>query len=345
MDVKSIVLLGFVNKANEYLKNEFQSNKQVEDLNQLENLKLDELRNEIISETEMAFSNSKVSVDELMKVGSDAFNSFISEKKDSNELIDEFNQLFDDFKDDGVSKVKSDLDELLSFYEPIPSEKFVDDDDEYLKLISEAANKAKGEETNVFSEVKKPKDEEDLDDIFSEILGHEAAPKEKVKVVEEVKPEPKKEEKKISANDEYLKGLISELKSQLAEEKQKVDKAADRVSIFEKISNLYPYLNGGFIRAVYSLKESIAKENPIGKKIVILHRVYFKDVESLRQFVEIVSNHDYTVNVDESKFVVDVFKEHINADGKILTNIFEIANQAKVLDGDYEGYRIVKRED
>ena len=51
-------------------------------------------------------------------------------------------------------------------------------------------------------------------------------------------------------------------------------------------------------------------------------------------------NHDYRVNVDENKMIVDIFKDMINTDGKILTNIFEIANQARVLDGNYEGYRV-----
>ena len=33
-------------------------------------------------------------------------------------------------------------------------------------------------------------------------------------------------------------------------------------------------------------------------------------------------------------------KEFVNTDGKILTNIFEIANQARLLHGEYEGYRV-----
>lgn len=335
MNVKSVVLLGFISKASQYLKEEFINNGQVDNLRSIDNLNLDGLKKAIVEKVDSSFSNAKVSVEELLQVGYDAFDDFITDKKDNKELLSEFGQLFDSVKEPKTNKVKADLEDLLSSYEPIPSEKFVDDDDEYLKLITEAANKAPQErkQVKVFAEPKKEKSE-DLDDIFKEIVGNEGLPK-----------QPEYEERRTVSSDAYLKGLISELKSQLVEEKKKTSAVEDRVSVFEKISNLYPYLTGGFIRAVYNLKESIAKENPIGKRIVILHRVYFKDVESLRQFVEIVSNHDYTVNVDESKFVVDVFKEHVNADGKILTNIFEIANQAKVLDGEYEGYRIVKRED
>lgn len=336
MNIRSIVLLGFIKKASQYLQNDFEGNNQVEDLEKLKNLKLELLEQELVANAEMAFSDAEISVDELLKTGGDAFDDFIKNKNDSTEVIGELKDIFDESEaPKEKNKIKDDLNELLSFYEPIPTEKFVDDDDEYLKLISEAAGNVQTEAPVKEEVEEEPPKDEDLDDIFSEILGNE-------KTEEESKE--KTTEDKIPGNDEYLQNLVNELRNQLEEEKNKQNRSAERLSVFEKISNMYPYLTGGFIRAVYSLKEGIAKENPLGKRIVILHRVYFKDVESLRQFVEIVSNHDYTVNVDESKLVVDVFKEHINADGKILTNIFEIANQARVLDGDYDGYRIVKRD-
>lgn len=337
MNIRSIVLLGFIKKASQYLKNDFEGNNQIEDLEKLKNLKLELLERELVENAEMAFSDADVTVEELLKTGGAAFDDFINNKNESTEVIGELKDIFEESEPlRQKNKIKDDLNELLSFYEPIPSEKFIEDDDEYLRLITEAANKTETESTITVEKKLEEKENEDLDDIFSEIVGNE-------------KPEPedkekKKDNEKIPGNDEYLQNLVKELRNQLEEEKNKNNKSVERLSVFEKISNMYPYLTGGFIRAVYSLKEGIAKENPLGKKIVILHRVFFKDVESLRQFVEIVSNHDYTVNVDESKLVVDVFKEHINADGKILTNIFEIANQARVLDGDYDGYRIVKRD-
>ena len=78
--------------------------------------------------------------------------------------------------------------------------------------------------------------------------------------------------------------------------------------------------------------------------MIVLHRVHFNNIEDLQQFVEIVANHKYSVNVDERKMIVDLFKMYRNTDGKILTNIFEIANQAKLLHGDYEGYRVEIKE-
>ena len=65
-----------------------------------------------------------------------------------------------------------------------------------------------------------------------------------------------------------------------------------------------------------------------------------------KPFVELASNNGYNVNVDENQMIVDIFRCYVNTDGRILTNIFEIANRARLLDGYYEGYRIdVEKEE
>ena len=112
--------------------------------------------------------------------------------------------------------------------------------------------------------------------------------------------------------------------------------------IYDSIVALYPYLSNGFIKGVYELKESFASDYEEGQKIIILHRLVFTDLEGLRQFVDVMMSHEYFVNVDEKQMIVDTFKEHVNSDGKILTDIFEIANQAKLLTGEYDGYRIIE---
>lgn len=112
--------------------------------------------------------------------------------------------------------------------------------------------------------------------------------------------------------------------------------------IYDSIVALYPYLSNGFIKGVYELKESFASDYEEGQKIIILHRLVFADLEGLRQFVDVMMSHEYFVNVDEKQMIVDTFKEHVNSDGKILTDIFEIANQAKLLTGEYDGYRIIE---
>ncbi|MBQ5554252.1 MAG: hypothetical protein IIT44_00540, partial [Erysipelotrichaceae bacterium] len=48
---------------------------------------------------------------------------------------------------------------------------------------------------------------------------------------------------------------------------------------------------------------------------------------------------------DEKKMIVDAFRQHINTDGKIITSIFEVANQSALLSGEYEGYRVLFEDD
>ena len=51
------------------------------------------------------------------------------------------------------------------------------------------------------------------------------------------------------------------------------------------------------------------------------------------------------INADEKKMIVDAFRQHINTDGKIITSIFEVANQSALLSGEYEGYRVLFEDD
>lgn len=175
-----------------------------------------------------------------------------------------------------------------------------------------------------------------IENFISEQENAEHAP------VEEVE-EPVSESKK---NDAYISSLIDDLKSKLDEEEIEKRRQEEQFKeIYDKIHKAYPYLSGGFIRNVYDLKESIAEEYPLGEQIVILHRTSFKNVENLRQYVEITLNHGYAINADEKQMIVDAFKQHINTDGKIITSIFEVANQSALLSGEYEGYRVLFEDD
>ena len=220
------------------------------------------------------------------------------------------------------------------------------DEEDYLAKIKEAIDSTialdENGEVADMSEVLNEEDErkeitrDEIDEIFSEILKQEGLMSE-----EENSEEPEEVEPEEMPEEEYLDELKEDLKEELEEKAQEeIVNEAPEADIYAKINELYPYLSRGFVRAVYDLKESIANEYPLDQRIVILHRLSFKDINHLRQFSDIVLNHDYRVNVDENKMIVDIFKDMINTDGKILTNIFEIANQARVLDGNYEGYRV-----
>ncbi|MBQ6335519.1 MAG: hypothetical protein IJI46_10655 [Erysipelotrichaceae bacterium] len=151
---------------------------------------------------------------------------------------------------------------------------------------------------------------------------------------------------KPKQDSKYVSSLIDDLKAKMTrEEDKKREEEETYRQIYDRIHSAYPYLSNAFIRNVYELKEAIANEYPLGETIVVLHRSVFKNVENLRQYVEIALKHDYAINADEKKMIVDVFKQYVNTDGKIITSIFEVANQSALLDGEYEGYRVLFEED
>lgn len=153
------------------------------------------------------------------------------------------------------------------------------------------------------------------------------------------------EEKEIN---DYLDELFKDLDDDNVVEKieETRQKEIEEKNIFyNSIKNIYPNLDNSFISSVYNLKGSFVHDYKIDETIIILHRLLFNDVEKLRRFVEVIINHDYVVNVDEIKMIVDVIKEDVNKEGLILTEIFAVANQAKLLDGIYDGYKIIVEND
>lgn len=185
----------------------------------------------------------------------------------------------------------------------------------------------------------------DLPISLEEEESKEEAPEE---VLPEDSDDDEEEEIPVAAPEEeevYVSSLIEELKQRmLEEEEQKRAQEEEYRQIYDRIHRIYPNLSNAFIRTVYDLKESIANEYPLNREVIVLHRCIFKDVESLRQFVEIALSHNFSINADEGKLMVDAIKEYMNADGKIITSIFEVANQAAVLGGEYDGYRVMLEE-
>ncbi|MDO4500763.1 MAG: hypothetical protein Q4B60_05745 [Erysipelotrichaceae bacterium] len=183
--------------------------------------------------------------------------------------------------------------------------------------------------------------EETAEEIIEEVLEEETAP-----VVETTKEFVEVTTAEYN-QDDYIAELLNTLNNDTIAKEIEAARAAEEATkneVYESIRSIYPYLSNGFIRGVYDLKEALAIEYMEGEEIIILHRLIFTEVDGLHRFVEVMIGHGYAVNVDESQMLVDVFKEHINTDGKILTDIFEVANQAKLLTGEYEGYRVIENE-
>jgi len=314
MKGKDIVLLGFLYNATKYLRKK-NSNYTCENYDDID------------QDVAKIFNDNSLKNKSYFLAGESAFERYLKEKK--NDTIDEFKDIFEDIE---VNEIKN----IVNTYKEVPH---IDEDDtdeeELLRRISLAATN----NINMMQQAREQTNVKELDRVFNEIVDYENEPK-----PVEVKEVAQKENKKMNRNDEYVYKLMQDLSNSKLNQKNHKN-AVEKVKAYESIAKMYPYLQGSFIRNVYSLKDAIAHDYNIDEEIILLHRINFVEIESLRRFVEIVTSHDYTVNVDENKMIVDVLKGFVNEDGKILANIFDIANQAKVLLGEYEGFKVFEKEE
>ena len=369
MELENIVLLGFVDSAVKYLDEEFKYDGAPSYLKDFNIVELCNIRDDLNERISSSLGTYSETVKKLVKTGNDAFEKFIDDRKKSYSFMQEINDIFEEvLGNDNETKQEeylgiTDLRELLSYYNIEDELKEIMEEDENkndIPLFEETKIETTKEDDEFFERIKLASEslaaEEEFEDDFKEVLEDELKDEilEDEEVIDDIFNDIISKEDDIasyfneeeSENDVYVSSLIDDLKKQLLKEEEEKQKQIDKHnSVYEQINKMYPYLSQAFIRSVYDMKENIAIEYPLRENIVILHRIVFDDIEELRQFVEIVLGHDYNVNVDEDRKFVDVFKQHYNTDGKIITNIYEIANQARLLNGEYEGYRVITDEE
>ena len=353
MKPKNVMLLGFVNKAVDYLNRHMDEEPDTR-LAELKNIDLASLKDELSDNLDASLGTMQSTMSTLLKAGNEAFDKFVEDSHGNSGIVDQFNNLFDVDLDNTRETNQKELARLLSFYNlenDDDSSTPDNSDDELMKKI--AKNITSDDTSDIVKTSETVKQDEGIDTIFNEIVKNEdkkdfKEPIEEKEEIKEVEIDENRVKEKVSKQETqtYVSSLIDDLRSQLVkEEEYRKNEESKNNEVFDRISKLYPYLPEGFIRSVYELKDELSNEYPIGDKLIVLHRVLFKDVEDLRKFVEIGLNHEYTINADENKLIVDIFKEFVNSDGRILTNIYEIANQGYLLNGTYEGYNVIIQED
>ena len=408
MKPENIILLGFVNKAVEYLE------KHLDDepdnaVAKLRNIDLNSLKEVLNQNLDASLGMMTTTMNSLMKAGSDSFDSFVESHGDRGGLSAEINHLFDLNQSGNVSE--DDIANLMAYYdldgpekdqhvaaakkqgkpieqpEPESSDdeeketvfELSDEDTQLLKLISQNVDKVnQGQSLEPDSLKETANEEKKLDHIFSQVINQDknymnsnpgtyvpsgvnvSDSGDLMSLVKDMQDADMKYYQDIPAvplkdpvpqqdnhfsNNYFSEDIVAQLrKRMIREDEEKKRKEEDFNEISDKIPQVYPYLKIEFIKAVFDMKDAIADEYPIGVAIIILHRIIFKDVEHMQQFIEIAINHGYSINADEKRLLVDVFKQHMNADGTIITSIFDVANQCALLDGRYEGYRVLFEE-
>lgn len=366
MKPKNVMLLGFVNRAVEYLDRHMDEEPDTR-LAELKNIDLESIKAELCDNLDSSLGTMQSTMSTLLKAGNEAFDEFLEDNLGKTTVSQKIDRLFDidfDSKENKNDK-QNELAKLLSFYNLEEEEDLYNNqgseniendsqDEEYLNEIRKNVSNDDVQDINTVSQENYSEDKE-MDTIFTEIVNNENdnSIKYSDKNDSEVKEEPIEENEEIDvessteADDKtYVNTLIDDLRIQfIKDEKEKQEQLVKNKEVYENISNKYPYLSNGFIKSVYDLKEKLNYDYNFDEKIVILHRASFEEVNNLRKFAEICLSHEYLINADEEKMIVDVFKEFINTKDRIISNIFEIANQVSLLNGTYEGYNVISNEE
>jgi len=447
MKLDDIVLLGFVDEALKYLKNEVKENERPEIEKLVSQLDIERMKNDLNEKFGSSFIGANEVIKALMKSGNDAFNDYTEKKKQEAKALDEINELFDSsFLQDGETKevklpkpnlgnlemeekpqidvlgfinelkeklvnvvkeefkeeakeeprdlkikeedvniadLKDTLKEIIEGEAKLDEEEqeelpFIEDDDEVYNAIRKAADQNENFEeeiqtlisdngpevkydeevlNKIIDDVNEESHEEEnmyssehhnayvnnlIDDLQKKMdkgLFESASPEDAGVKVEE------KEEYTPEVHNQYVTNLMKDLQKQIEIEEARRKELEEAEKVYKEINDVYPNLPRKFVHVVYDAKNDIVDGLLHDERIILLHRVRFEELDNLRQYAEILLTHDFNVNVDEHQMIVDAMKVINNIDGKIVTNIFEVANQAYLLGGVYDGYRVIKEDD
>lgn len=110
----------------------------------------------------------------------------------------------------------------------------------------------------------------------------------------------------------------------------------------KEIGLLYPHLSIRFIEKVLSQLPQYNEEFGSGEDCRIIHKIQFDEAKNLMRFIEVVRSVGYeVVGTDEDGHIL-IQLDFKNQDSKILSEIYNVANQSSLLNGRYKGNELEK---
>lgn len=106
----------------------------------------------------------------------------------------------------------------------------------------------------------------------------------------------------------------------------------------EEIAELYPFLSKKFIEKVYLQNDKLNEDYPQETLVEIKHYASFSEDDVLLHFVRIMENNGYEVIRNEKDFIV--IKKFYSEKDRLISEIYNVANQVSNLGGLYTGYEI-----
>ena len=109
----------------------------------------------------------------------------------------------------------------------------------------------------------------------------------------------------------------------------------------KEIKKIYPYLSNEFIQDVFHRNDELNDEFPEDTLIEITHQSIFATDEARDAFIEAEKLQGYRCEIGENGNVRSI-RKMFTENGSIISEIYNVANQTALLDGDYLGQLIKK---
>ncbi|HCY06413.1 MAG: hypothetical protein WBH68_07010 [Erysipelotrichaceae bacterium] len=143
----------------------------------------------------------------------------------------------------------------------------------------------------------------------------------------------KRLELKVSENDDITFVKIED-------DEEEVGYSAD----VNEISELYPYLSKKFIEKVYGQTDKLEADYPDDTLVEIKHYASFGVDTDVKAFVTLMDEKAYEVSyVGEEEKDVILVKKFFSEKGRIVSEIFNVANQVNLIGGIYTGYEVLEQ--
>ncbi|MCI7221391.1 MAG: ribonuclease E inhibitor RraB [Erysipelotrichaceae bacterium] len=135
--------------------------------------------------------------------------------------------------------------------------------------------------------------------------------------------------KKLKPKDDYEEVMFVEIDDEEDEDKE-------YGPTVQEIQKMYPELSLNFINNTFEQNDKFNEEYTGNVKVE--HHISFQDESDLNIFIDVCKDNKYEVEKDGNS--VKVISKFTNEKGSIMSDIFNVANQCLLLNGQYLGYKI-----
>ena len=135
--------------------------------------------------------------------------------------------------------------------------------------------------------------------------------------------------KKLKPKDDYEEVMFVEIDDEEDEDKE-------YGPTVQEIQKMYPELSLNFINNTFEQNDKFNEEY-VGN-VKVEHHISFQDESDLNIFIDVCKDNKYEVEKDGTS--VKVISKFTNEKGSIMSDIFNVANQSLLLNGQYLGYKI-----